>query len=76
VVKIVEMKKKILYVEDCPELQEITLSEMSSWFPDSEIVTAFSGNKGVSTSYYFRQKIFITKRNYYSLPTCGDGILL
>ena len=39
------MKKKILYVEDCPELQEMTLSEMVSWFPESEIVTASSGNK-------------------------------
>lgn len=39
------MKKKILYVEDCPELQEMTLSEMASWFPESEIVTANSGNK-------------------------------
>jgi len=39
------MKKKILYVEDCPELQEMTLFEMVSWFPESEIVTANSGNK-------------------------------
>ncbi|MDC1173905.1 hypothetical protein OAT67_00805 [Bacteriovoracaceae bacterium] len=39
------MKKKILYVEDCSELQEMTLSEMVSWFPESEIVTANSGNK-------------------------------
>ncbi len=43
--KIVEMKKKILYVEDCPELREITLSEMSSWFPQTEVVATDSGNK-------------------------------
>lgn len=39
------MKKKILYVEDCPELQEMTLSEMVSWFPESEIIATNSGNK-------------------------------
>lgn len=39
------MKKKILYVEDCPELQEMTLAEMTSWLPEAEIVTANSGNK-------------------------------
>ena len=39
------MKKKILYVEDCPELQEMTLAEMTSWLPEAEIVTADSGNK-------------------------------
>jgi len=40
-----KVKKKILYVEDCPDLQEMTLAEMVSCFPEADIVTAESGNK-------------------------------
>ena len=39
------MKKKILYVEDSPEIQEITLNELIMLSPESEIITANSGNK-------------------------------
>jgi len=52
------MKKKILYVEDCPELREMTLSEMSSWFPQAEIVTADSGNKA---------QMILSERSHFDL---------